>query len=190
MDGAASCSLRQLPLKRVDPFPLLLKGLAEDKANQNLAFNELPRLFEELPQQTIAAINMKSFDSFYEKLFKNRKSTDSKVNWENMFKALRVENSSHKGDYPLDYHIINIYNNIEDNFSGSKMLVILPDTINLDYRFFKLNWCKTKDSYYVEEYIHGNYYSRNNLEFSRQYYCSEAFDKFLREIFFSPTVLY
>ncbi len=182
MDGVASCSLRHLPLKRVDPIALLAKDIAEDNANEKLAFFELPKLFEEHPEQTLAAINMEDFESFFETLFKNRKIIGWKENWNKLFWALRVnEPHMHRGCREGRFHQASLYNEQQNNYAGADIFITIPFENFKDYRFFRMEWDSVLNGYRMEEYLCGSYQSRTHLEFSGGFYCPDALNKFLLE---------
>jgi hypothetical protein len=181
-EGVASCSLRQLPLKRVDPILLLTKNSAKDRSNGQLAFYELPKLFEEQTEQTLAAIQMKCFGSFYETLFKNRMPIHRKEDWEQLFNALLVNKPGlHKGVHTGRFHMISIISELNTSYTDFDILITLPFNDVKEYRFFKMDWSKHLNSYSMEEYVSGAYHKRTNLQFSNRYYCSDALNRFLFE---------
>ena len=181
-EGVASCSLRQLPLKRVDPIALLAEDIEKDKANSNLAFSVLPILFEERPAQTAAAINMKGFEFFYETLFKNRKTIGSKDDWERLFRALSVNDKYiQRGCDEGRFHQVSLYNWHEAHYADTDIFITLPSKDAEVYRFFRRVWSESLNSFLMEEYICGAYHNRTNLEFQAPFYCPDALDKFLLE---------
>ena len=179
MDAVASCSLRQLPLKQIDPIALLAKDIAEDNANEKLAFFELPKLFEGHPEQTLAAINKEDFESFYETLFKNRKMIGYKNDWEQLFKALCVDNQYKHWGCDDRLNIFTLYTDVICD--KSDIFITKPYEDFKEYRFFRREWSSVLDGYRMEEFLCGSYQSRTHLEFSGGFYCPDALNKFLLE---------
>lgn len=179
MDAVASCSLRQLPLKQIDPIATLANELAMDKTNEKLAFFELPKLFEGHPEQTLAAINKEDFESFYETLFKNRKTIGYKNDWEQLFNALWVNNQYKHWGCDDRLNIFTLYTNVICD--KSDIFITKPYEDFKEYRFFRREWSSVLDGYRMEEYLCGSYQSRTHLEFSGGFYCPDALNKFLLE---------
>jgi hypothetical protein len=170
MEGAANCATWNLPLKKVGARELLLNGLALDNANKNMLWNVLPKLFEEQPEQTLAALCSKKFESFYELLFKNRKTIGTETEWRSMFDALIVEDKYMRRTFraSLDSHTV-------IGESVANILITMPYDNFQDYRFFLGEEWRCSNI----EYIRGTYHERPKLK-----YCPfgiEALNQFLME---------
>lgn len=177
MEGVANCTTWKLPLKKVDARELLIRDISLDNANKNLLCNVLPLLLEAQPEQTLEALFSKSFESFYETLFKNRKTIGSKDDWKCMFEALFV---AYDGDYwrcgnwrvfracLFSYETNAI---VDDWFIPScKIMITVPLENFQDCRFFRFFILDPFSGRYnnpdfVEEFVGGSYIVRPKLSF-------------------------
>lgn len=182
MEGVANCSLKCLPLKRVDPFELLAKDHALDKVNENLALQILPTLFEAQPEQTLSAIMSPNFETFYETLFNNRKPVESKEDWKGFFNAIRVNSSycKHLAYKSGRAYQVSWINNLTESSAIFDIYMTTPTEACPAFRLFRMEMVD-KHSFLMKEYVDGTYQERTNLVFSTGMFTNHELDRFLLE---------